>query len=182
MFLLYFIMWWDPYLWWFGELQRECHRASPEIQEGQKSSSWFYTFRELNQESCNATWCSYTGWCGSRSSQCWLCPQLCKKELVEFGLLPCLSVIILLFFSFLVLILNSFNAGTMLELSEAIRDYHDHTGLPQMVCYVMAFLMFWFIFWIVYLGPFIHLSINIINEVLIWPVHFLMTILYWSHS
>jgi hypothetical protein len=23
----------------------------------------------------------------------------------------------------------------MLELSEAIRDYHDHTGLPQMVCY-----------------------------------------------
>ena len=26
------------------------------------------------------------------------------------------------------------NAGGMLELSEAIRDYHDHTGLPQMVC------------------------------------------------
>lgn len=23
--------------------------------------------------------------------------------------------------------------GGMLELSEAIRDYHDHTGLPQMV-------------------------------------------------
>lgn len=26
------------------------------------------------------------------------------------------------------------NVGGMLELSEAIRDYHDHTGLPQMVC------------------------------------------------
>lgn len=137
LFLHYFIMWSDPYFWWFDGLQRECHRASPEIQEGQKSSSWFYTFRELNQESCNATWCSYTGWCGSRSSQCWLCPQLCKKELVEFSLLPCLSVTILLFLFvlvFLVLILTSFNAGTMLELSEAIRDYHDHTGLPQMVC------------------------------------------------
>jgi len=34
----------------------------------------------------------------------------------------------------------------MLELSEAIRDYHDHTGLPQMVCYAMTFLMFEFIF------------------------------------
>lgn len=26
------------------------------------------------------------------------------------------------------------NVGGMLELSEAIRDYHDHTGLPPMVC------------------------------------------------
>lgn len=25
------------------------------------------------------------------------------------------------------------NVGGMLELSEAIRDYHDHIGLPQMV-------------------------------------------------
>lgn len=26
----------------------------------------------------------------------------------------------------------------MLELSEAIRDYHDHTGLPQMVMFVIV--------------------------------------------
>jgi len=30
-----------------------------------------------------------------------------------------------------------YNTGEMLELSEAIRDYHDHTGLPQMVCLLL---------------------------------------------
>lgn len=28
--------------------------------------------------------------------------------------------------------------GGMLELSEAIRDYHDHIGLPHMVSYDLA--------------------------------------------
>lgn len=46
-------------------------------------------------------------------------------------------------FDFLVLIIYSyyifFYAGEMLELSEAIRDYHDHTGLPQMVCRDLVF-------------------------------------------
>lgn len=32
----------------------------------------------------------------------------------------------------------------MLELSEAIRDYHDHTGLPQMVCFASAIYVFCF--------------------------------------
>lgn len=27
----------------------------------------------------------------------------------------------------------------MLELSEAIRDYHDHIGLPQMVSYDLSY-------------------------------------------
>ena len=36
-----------------------------------------------------------------------------------------------------------FNVGSMLELSEAIRDYHDSVGLPQMVSYAMFSLEFW---------------------------------------
>ncbi|CAB4268334.1 unnamed protein product [Prunus armeniaca] len=36
-------------------------------------------------------------------------------------------------------VLNCAKKGGMLELSEAIRDYHDHTGLPQMVLLVNSF-------------------------------------------
>jgi len=46
----------------------------------------------------------------------------------------------------------------MLELSEAIRDYHDHTGLPQMVsswiavysswCFLLAIYSFLVIMWV----------------------------------
>lgn len=65
-----------------------------------------------------------------------------KKSELNLGLCHAyqLSSFSFVFFAYLFLIGNFFNAGTLLELSEAIRDYHDHTGLPQMVCYDMVFL------------------------------------------
>lgn len=57
----------------------------------------------------------------------------CAKK-SEFNLVPmcCLSSF---FFCFPCIHYILLYTGEMLELSEAIRDYHDHTGLPQMVCY-----------------------------------------------
>jgi hypothetical protein len=58
----------------------------------------------------------------------------CAKK-SEFNLVRCV-VFHPFCFDFLVSIIYcSIIQGEMLELSEAIRDYHDHTGLPQMVCY-----------------------------------------------
>jgi len=42
--------------------------------------------------------------------------------------------VIVLFFFFQINSVYCFNLGGMLELAEAIRDYHDHIGLPYMVC------------------------------------------------
>ena len=36
----------------------------------------------------------------------------------------------------------------MLELSEAIRDYHDHTGLPQMVSYDLRCTLHDVVYWL----------------------------------
>lgn len=62
-------------------------------------------------------------------------------------------------FLFLILMITILlSLGGMLELSEAIRDYHDHTGLPQMViiyfCCIMYFALFLvlFCYWFRYLS------------------------------